>query len=202
MANDNEILKQQEEDRRKLMNDFADKMSHVNGKNLSDQFFSVEETPNGLAIGIKGKFDPFHLPDGWQYEPAYLLASGYPQEGFYRMVDGKREFMPIKNIQDRTIVREYRDIIDVRSAISAENPHINTEQIQADPQTGAILLVGVVNDFKVPQGLSLNDSGQTFEQGTDYAKGFEIRKVTAHEYYNSVLAGSKESQTEDMKQQP
>ena len=199
---DKELLrKQQEEDRKKIL-DLSIKFSQENGRNINDDWYSVKETPNGPALGVVGDFDPktMKMPDGWKYEPHWLLNSDYPQEGLVREVNGKKEFIPIKHIEDKSKTMEYRDINDVRAAIlSANYPAISTENCQIDPQTGGLKLIAVrPGMITMPQGLKM-DNGSLVD---NLGRRFEVSEENAHASYGNIKAGGEASRTTNIEQAP
>ena len=192
--NDAQFLKEQEEKKRQEILDIATHMKNAMGYNSGSTMFDVKETPNGNALVIRGQFDPMKLPGDWKYESNYLLDSDYAKEGIYRMVDGKREFIPIVHERDKSEVTIYRSPEDVVNGILAENPHINKDQIYFDNHSGAIQLVGVVNNITMPAGLEMQDG--FIVDINDYNKKYEVRKELANNIsINDIQAGGREAQT-------
>jgi len=192
--NDAQVLKELEEKKRQEILEIANHMKTAMGYNSSSRMFDVKEMPNGHALVIRGEFDPMKLPGDWKYESNYLLDSDYGKEGIWRWKDGKREFLPIVHERDKSEVTIYRSPEDVVNGILAENPHISKDQIYFDNHSGAIQLVGVVNNITMPAGLEMQDG--FIVDINDYGKKYEVRKELANNIsINDIRAGGQEAQT-------
>jgi hypothetical protein len=185
-----EELRKQKEERKKTLDDLAQKMISKSGFNQGDMRIQVKENRVGEpTLFVAPGVDLHNLPDGWQYEANYMLDGDYAKEGIWRWKDGKREFLPIEHESNKSQVVKYTSPEDVVDAILAENSHIDKSQIYFDRNTNTIMATGVLNDIKMPQGLEKQD-GKIIDFN-DYGKEYNIQKVFANDVsLDAMMSGT------------
>jgi len=196
VKSDKEILKEQKEKREQEIRDIAEHLKKEMGFNsgTGSTMFDLKETPNGPALVSRTRIDETKLPDGWKY------ATYNSKEGLYRMIGGKEEFIPVEHERDKSEVAVYKGPQDVVDGILAENPHINKGQVYFESHSGAIQLVGVVNDnIKMPAGLKYEDG--FIVDTNDYGKKYEVKRMFANDVSkHDITAGGSEVQTYGVKE--
>lgn len=199
MIDDKAFLEQQRKDREKQILEIVEHLKKEMGFNsgTGSTMFDMKQTPNGPALVARTTIEENALPNGWKYGVSALDGN---KEGVWRTNDkGEHEFIPIEHERDKSEVARYSSPQHVVDSILAENPQINKSQITFDNHSGAIQLVGLINDnVKMPAGLEMQDG--CIVDINDYGKKYEIRRMFANDVsIHDITAGGDEVNSDGVK---